>query len=58
MQVGDLITHIPTGGVGTIIANHGHRVLVYWCVEEEVCGEIPQRIALWTPDSDLEVVCK
>tara|TARA_B100000902_G_C26923008_1_gene722620 strand:- start:412 stop:573 length:162 start_codon:yes stop_codon:yes gene_type:complete len=33
MQVGDLITHNPTGAVGTIIADYGSRVLVYWCVD-------------------------
>ncbi len=33
MQVGDLITHRPTGAVGTIIADYGSRVLVYWCVD-------------------------
>ena len=31
MQVGDLITHNPTGAVGTIINDFGDRVEVFWC---------------------------
>ena len=31
MQVGDLITHNPTGAVGTIVAVWGTKVRVHWC---------------------------
>ena len=31
MQVGDLITHNPTGAVGTIVEDCGHSVRVLWC---------------------------
>ena len=31
MQVGDLITHNPTGAVGTIVAVWGNKVRVHWC---------------------------
>ena len=33
MQVGDLITHNPTGAVGTIVEDNGHSVYVVWCVD-------------------------
>ena len=33
MQVGDLITHNPTGAVGTIVEDNGHSVRVLWCVD-------------------------
>ena len=31
MQVGDLITHNPTGAVGIIIEERGNSVCVVWC---------------------------
>ena len=33
MKVGDLITHNPTGAVGTIVEDNGHSVYVVWCVD-------------------------
>ena len=33
MKVGDLITHTPTGAVGTIVEDNGHSVYVVWCVD-------------------------
>jgi len=33
MQVGDLITHNPTGAVGTIIESNHNSVRVLWCVD-------------------------
>ncbi len=33
MKVGDLITHNPTGAVGTIVDDNGHSVRVLWCVD-------------------------
>ena len=45
MQVGDLITHNPTGAVGTIIADLGHAVEVYWCVDGEEDGDWCEVIA-------------
>jgi hypothetical protein len=33
MKVGDLITHRPTGAIGTIIEDNGHSVYVLWCVD-------------------------
>ncbi len=44
MQVGDLITHNPTGAVGTIIADLGHRVVVYWCVDGDDDGDYEEMI--------------
>jgi hypothetical protein len=44
MQVGDLITHRPTGAVGTIIADYGSRVLVYWCVDGDDDGDYEEFI--------------
>ena len=31
MQVGDLITHNPTGAVGIIVEDKGHSIRVLWC---------------------------
>ena len=33
MKVGDLITHNPTGAVGTIIESNDNSVRVLWCVD-------------------------
>ncbi len=33
MQVGDLITHNPTGAIGTIVEDNGHSVRVLWCFD-------------------------
>ncbi len=33
MQVGDLITHNPTGAVGTVIESNDNSVRVLWCVD-------------------------
>ena len=38
MKVGDLITHNPTGAVGTIVYEHGDTVIVLWC-SDPVNGE-------------------
>ena len=31
MQVGDLVTHKPTGAVGIIVEENGTSVCVVWC---------------------------
>lgn len=33
MKVGDLITHNPTGAVGTVVEDCGHSVRVLWCID-------------------------
>ena len=33
MQVGDLITHNPTGAVGIIVEDFGRTVCVVWCYD-------------------------
>ncbi len=33
MKVGDLITHNPTGAVGTVIESNHNSVRVLWCVD-------------------------
>ncbi len=33
MKVGDLITHTPTGAIGTIIESHHNSVRVLWCID-------------------------
>ena len=43
MNIGDLITHNPTGAVGTIIADYGDRVVVYWCVDGDNDGDYVHR---------------
>ena len=35
MQVGDLITHNPTGAVGIIIEERGNSVCVVWCSDSK-----------------------
>ena len=44
MQVGDLITHNPTGALGTIIADYGSAVLVYWCGDGDDDGDYEEMI--------------
>ena len=44
MNIGDLITHNPTGAVGTIIADYGYSVLVYWCVDGDNDGDYEEVI--------------
>ena len=44
MNIGDLITHNPTGAVGTIIADYGDRVVVYWCVDGDNDGDYEEII--------------
>ena len=44
MNIGDLITHNPTGAVGTIIADYGDRVAVYWCVDGDNDGDYEEII--------------
>ena len=33
MQVGDLVTHKPTGSVGIIVDESEHSVCVVWCTD-------------------------
>ena len=33
MQVGDLVTHKPTGSVGIVVDESEHSVCVVWCTD-------------------------
>ena len=33
MQVGDLVTHKPTGSVGIVVDESQHSVCVVWCTD-------------------------